>query len=68
MEHHMMLTSIFLSLEKKINNNHSLNFSSITASNKRGKSSPNTQEVFDLKGIQYSSYWGYQNGKLETLV
>ncbi len=58
--------SIFLSLEKKINENHSINFTSIVAFNKRGKSSPNTQEIYDLKGIKYNAYWGYQNGKLRN--
>lgn len=55
--------SAFVSLEKKINDNHSINFTAITAFNKRGKSAPHTQEVYDLKGIQYNEYWGYQNGK-----
>ena len=56
-------TSMFLSLEKRFNDNHSLNFTSISAFNSRGKSAPHTQEVYDLKGIRYNEYWGYQNGK-----
>lgn len=48
--------SLFVSAEKKINNKHSLNFTGIYAPNRRGKSSPNTQEVFDLKGIKYNEY------------
>lgn len=55
--------SLFASVEKKINDNHSLNFTSIFAQNKRGKSSPNTNEVNRLKGIKYNSYWGYQEGE-----
>lgn len=55
--------SFFASIEKKINNNHSLNFTSIYAPNRRGKSSPTTQEVFDLKGIKYNEYWGWQDGQ-----
>ena len=55
--------SIYAAVEKKINDNHSLNFSAIFAQNKRGKNSPNTQEVIDLKGYEYNSYWGYQDGK-----
>lgn len=55
--------SFFASLEKKINNKQSINFTSIYAPNRRGKSSPNTQEVYDLKGIKYNEYWGYQNGE-----
>lgn len=30
------------------------------------ENSPNTQEVTDLMGVEYNSYWGYQNGKRET--
>ena len=54
--------SFFASVEKKLNDKHSLNFTGIYAPNRRGKSSPNTQEVFDLKGIKYNEYWGYQDG------
>ncbi|MCF6350150.1 MAG: TonB-dependent receptor [Flavobacteriaceae bacterium] len=56
-------SSLFASVEKKINDKHSINLTSIFASNKRGKSSPNTQEVFDLKDRKYNEFWGYQNGK-----
>ncbi|SDS44251.1 TonB-dependent Receptor Plug Domain [Polaribacter sp. KT25b] len=55
--------SVFTSVEKKINEKHSVNFTGIFTPNRRGKSSPNTQEVFDLKGIEYNEYWGYLNGK-----
>jgi hypothetical protein len=55
--------SFFLSVEKKLNDNHSLSFTGIYAPNRRGKSSPNTQEVFDLKGIRYNEYWGWQDGE-----
>ena len=54
--------SFFASMEKKFNKKHSLSFTSIYAPNRRGKSSPNTQEVYDLKGIKYNDYWGYQDG------
>jgi hypothetical protein len=54
--------SFFLSVGKIINDYHSLNFTAIFTPNQRGKSSANTQEVYDLKGIQYNSYWGTQNG------
>lgn len=54
--------SIFASVEKKFNEKHSLNFTSIYARNRRGKVSPNTQEVIDLKGEDYNAYWGWQNG------
>ena len=55
--------SFFASVEKKINDKHSLNLTGIYAPNRRGKSSPNTQEVYDLKGIRYNEYWGYQDGE-----
>jgi len=55
--------SFFASVEKRINKKHSLNFTAIYAQNTRGKSSPNTNEVNNLMGIKYNSYWGYQDGK-----
>ena len=55
--------SLFASVEKKFNEKHSLNFTSIYAYNSRGKSSPNTKEVNDLMGVKYNSYWGWQDGK-----
>ncbi|WP_452230339.1 carboxypeptidase regulatory-like domain-containing protein [Lacinutrix sp. MEBiC02404] len=54
--------SFFASVEKQFGDKHSLNFTSIYAPNRRGKSSPNTQEVYDLKGIKYNEYWGYLDG------
>lgn len=55
--------SLFASVEKKFNDNHSLNLTSIYAQNSRGKNSPNTQEVTNIAGVEYNSYWGYQNGR-----
>ena len=55
--------SLFASVEKKINEKHSLNFTSIFAQNRRGKNSPNTNEVNTIAGIKYNSYWGWQDGK-----
>ena len=55
--------SLFASVEKKFNDKHSLNFTSIYAQNSRGKNSPNTQEVTNLGGVKYNSYWGWQDGK-----
>ena len=54
--------SVFLAVEKRFTKNHSLNFTAFATPNKRGKSSPNTQEVYDLKGYQYNAYWGNQEG------
>lgn len=55
--------SFFTSVEKIINKNQSLSFSAIYTPNRRGKSSPNTQEIFDLKDIKYNEYWGWQDGE-----
>lgn len=55
--------SLFASIEKKINDHHSINFTSIYAENRRGKSSPNSDEVTQLVGEKYNSYWGYQDGR-----
>ena len=55
--------SFFMSVEKKLNNKHSLNFTGFYTPNSRGKNSPNTAEVTSLMGETYNSYWGFQNGK-----
>ncbi|WP_250433361.1 carboxypeptidase regulatory-like domain-containing protein [Hanstruepera flava] len=55
--------SFFASVEKKINEKHSLNFTGMFTPNRRGKSSPNTQEVYDLKDIRYNEYWGWLDGE-----
>ena len=55
--------SLFISVEKRFNKKHSINFTSIYAQNTRGKSSPNTDEVNNLMGIKYNSFWGWQDGK-----
>ena len=55
--------SFFASVEKRINDNHSLNFTSIYAQNSRGKNSPNSKEINDLVGVNYNSYWGWQEGR-----
>lgn len=58
--------SFFASAEKIINNKHSINLLGIYAPNRRGKSSANTQEVFNLKGIKYNEYWGSQEGQIRN--
>ena len=55
--------SVFTSIEKRLSDKSSINFTGIFTPNRRGKSSPNTQEVFDLKGIKYNDYWGFLNGR-----
>lgn len=55
--------SVFTSIEKKLTNRNSLNFTAFFTPNSRGKNSPNTDEVTALTSIRYNSYWGFQNGK-----
>lgn len=55
--------SFFASVEKKINDKHSLNFTGIYAQNRRGRSTAITREVFDLKGREYNPFWGNLNGE-----
>lgn len=53
----------FISVEKKINDHHSFNFSGFYTPNSRAKNSPNTAEVTQLTNSNYNSYWGWQEGK-----
>jgi len=58
--------SFFGSVEKKINDKHSLNFTAFFTPNRRGRSTAITQEVFDLKGREYNPLWGFQDGVQRT--
>ena len=53
----------FLGVEKKINKKHTINFTTFGAPNRRSTGSANTQEMVDMKGIYYNSYWGWQDGE-----
>ena len=55
--------SFFMSVEKQIGKNHSINFNSIYATNRRGRSTALTNEIFELKGRQYNPFWGELNGE-----
>ncbi|MBE9481992.1 MAG: TonB-dependent receptor plug domain-containing protein [Bacteroidetes bacterium] len=56
--------SYFVSVEKKINNSHSIGFVAYGTPNKRGKAGVSTQEAYDLAGTNYyNAYWGFQNGE-----
>ena len=53
--------SYFLSVEKKINDKHSLDLTVFGAPSQRGGSSPAVQETFDLTGTSYyNPNWGFQ--------
>jgi len=58
--------SFFAAVEKQINEKHSINFTSIYAQNRRGRSTAITQEVFDLKGNSYNPFWGAQDGAIRN--
>jgi len=58
--------SFFASVEKIINPNHSLNFTTFYTPNRRGRSAPLTQEVHDLKGREYNPFWGKQDGDIRN--
>lgn len=53
----------YLAAEKKLNDKHSLVFTALGAPTRRSTNSPNTQEVYDLMGKDYNSYWGWQDGE-----
>lgn len=58
--------AVFMSIEKKISSRNSLNITAFYTPNSRGKNSPITDEVFHLTSEKYSSYWGFQNGKIRN--
>jgi hypothetical protein len=59
--------SFFLSVEKKINDHHSLNLTALDAVYDRGVGGGATQEVYDLAGDNYyNPYWGYQDGEVRS--
>lgn len=53
----------YLGIEKKINDQHTITLNVIGAPYRRSTASPNTQEVYDYRGIHYNSYWGWQDGE-----
>ncbi len=54
--------SLGISVEKVFNDKHALNFTGIYAPNRRGRRTAVTDEIADLKGIQYNPFWGIQDG------
>ncbi len=59
-------TSLFTSVEKRFNDSHSLNFTAIYTPNSAGKSSPVSEEVAEIKGQKYNSYWGWDKGEIRN--
>lgn len=59
--------SYFFSVEKQIGQKNSLAFTAFGAPNKQGRSTPATQEMYDLTGSNYyNPNWGYQEGKIRN--
>lgn len=58
--------SVFGALEYRIDKKNSLNLTGIFASNRRGRSSALTKEVYELAGKKYNPYWGEQDGKIRN--
>jgi len=58
--------SIYGSVEYLLNDKNTLSATAIMASNRRGRSSAITEEVFEIQGNKYNPYWGYQNGKIRN--
>lgn len=54
-----------LAVEKVFGRNrqHSLSLTTLGAPTLRGQQGASTQEVYDLSGIYYNPYWGWQNGQ-----
>jgi hypothetical protein len=56
-------TSFFASVDRKINDNHTLNLVVFGAPLRRGRSTGSIQEMNDLSGSNYyNGNWGYQDG------
>ncbi len=53
----------FAAIEKQFSSKHSINITAFGAPTYRANNAPNTQEVYDLMGKNYNSYWGWQDGK-----
>ncbi len=58
--------SLGISVEKKINDNHFINFTGLYTPNRRGRQAPMTQEIFELRGNTYNPNWGFQNGEVRN--
>ena len=53
----------FASIEKRFGEKHALNFTTFGSPTYKASNSSNTQEVYDIMGKNYNSYWGWQDGE-----
>jgi len=59
--------SFFVSVDKRLNAKHLLNFTALSVINEQGRASAEQKEVFELSGTNYyNSNWGMQNGKVRN--
>ncbi|NHF58798.1 TonB-dependent receptor plug domain-containing protein [Flavobacteriaceae bacterium TP-CH-4] len=58
--------SFFGAVQYAFNDQNSINLTGIFASNRRGRSSAITEEVFELVGNRYNPYWGEQGGDIRN--
>ncbi|MDT7828687.1 carboxypeptidase-like regulatory domain-containing protein [Pricia sp. S334] len=58
--------SAFGAVEYRFDEANSLNLTGLWASNRRGRSSAITEEVFELAGKRYNPYWGEQDAKIRN--
>lgn len=58
--------SFFVSVEKKLGKDQSLNLTAFYTPNRSGRGTPLTTEVNLLKGRQYNPNWGYQDGQIRN--
>jgi hypothetical protein len=59
--------SYFVSIDKKLNDKHTLNFVTLGAPLRRGRSGPAIQEMIDLSDNRfYNPNWGFQNGEVRN--
>ncbi|MDE3743102.1 TonB-dependent receptor [Maribacter polysaccharolyticus] len=58
--------SLYGAIEYKMDAKNSLAATAILASNRRGRSSAITEEVYQLTNNRYNPYWGYQNGEIRN--
>lgn len=53
----------FGAIEKQFSDRHAINLTAFGSPTYRANNSPNTQEVYDIMGKNYNSYWGWQDGE-----
>jgi len=58
--------SLYGSFEYLFNDKNTFSATAIVASNRRGRSSAISEEVFQIQGNKYNPYWGFQNGKIRN--